>query len=83
MRLRFAGEVLDDETCILADYGVQRDSTLFLDRAVRVSVKDTYGGEIVGEGRGEGERGGRIPCPFTFHTHFFFRRLIESFKPQL
>lgn len=42
LRLVFAGETLDDDDCILADYGVQRDSTLFLARTMRISVKDPF-----------------------------------------
>ena len=42
LRIRFAGVVLEDEDKLLAEYGVQRDSTLFLDRIMRVSIKDPY-----------------------------------------
>lgn len=49
LRLLFAGETLDDDDCMLADYGVQRDSTLFLDRTMRISVKDPYVTVSVGD----------------------------------
>ena len=53
LRIRFAGVVLEDEDRLLAEYGVQRDSTLFLDRIVRVSVKDPYFDDSGVEGPGE------------------------------
>ena len=41
----FAGQELGDEDAVLADYGVQPDSTLFLDRAMRISIWDNVGEE--------------------------------------
>ena len=50
LRIRFAGVALEDDEKLLADYGVQRDSTLYLDRTVNVSVKDPYfDSEVDGE----------------------------------